>query len=86
MIDKRTIFEIHRLKNMSWSNRKIARTLRIDRGTVKKVCAPSGTDRFEKSDTTLQARPVSGSCQTTARSGLECQRPGRIATPGRKRF
>lgn len=36
MIDKRTIFEIHRLKNLNWSNRKIARTLRIDRGTVKK--------------------------------------------------
>lgn len=36
MIAKRTIFEIHRLKNLNWSNRKIARTLRIDRGTVKK--------------------------------------------------
>jgi len=36
MIAKRTIFEIHRLNNLNWSNRKIARTLRIDRGTVKK--------------------------------------------------
>lgn len=36
MIDKRTIFEIHRLKHLGWSNRKIARHLRIDRGSVKK--------------------------------------------------
>jgi transposase len=38
MIDKRTIFEIHRLKHLGWSDRKIARHLRIDRGSVKKVC------------------------------------------------
>jgi len=36
MIDKRTIFEIHRLKNMGWSNRKIAGNLRIDRKSVIK--------------------------------------------------
>jgi len=36
MIDKRTIFEIHRLKHLGWSDRKIARYLRIDRGSVKK--------------------------------------------------
>ncbi len=36
MLDKRTIFEIHRLKNMGWSDRKIARTLQIDRETVAK--------------------------------------------------
>jgi transposase len=36
MIDKRTIFEIHRLKQLGWSNRKIARHLRIDRDSVKK--------------------------------------------------
>ena len=36
MIDKRTIFEIHRLKHLGWSERKIARHLRIDRGSVKK--------------------------------------------------
>ncbi len=32
MIDKRAIFEIHRLKNLGWSERKIAANLRIDRG------------------------------------------------------
>jgi transposase len=36
MIDKRTIFEIHRLKNQGWSQAKIARQLRIGRNTVKK--------------------------------------------------
>jgi transposase len=36
MIDKRTIFEVHRLKHLGWSERKIARHLRIDRGSVKK--------------------------------------------------
>ena len=35
MIDKTTIFEITRLKNLDWSERKIARHLRIDRETVK---------------------------------------------------
>jgi transposase len=36
MIDKRTIFEIHRLKHLGWSDRKISRQLCIDRGSVKK--------------------------------------------------
>jgi len=36
MIDKHTIFEIHRLNHLNWSVRKIAYTLRIDRQTVKK--------------------------------------------------
>lgn len=36
MIDKTTIFEITRLKFLGWSDRKIARYLRIDRVTVKK--------------------------------------------------
>jgi transposase len=35
-IDPHTIFEIHRLKDLSWSQRKIARHLRIGRRTVKK--------------------------------------------------
>lgn len=36
MIDRRTIFEIHRLKHLGWSRRKIARHLHIDRNSVKK--------------------------------------------------
>jgi len=36
MIDKGIVFEITRLKNLDWSDRKIARHLRIDRTTVKK--------------------------------------------------
>lgn len=36
MLDKRTIFEIHRLKNQEWSERRIARQLGIARKTVKK--------------------------------------------------
>jgi transposase len=35
-IDQRTIFEIHRLNDLDWSERKIARHLRIGRPTVKK--------------------------------------------------
>ena len=35
-IDQHTIFEIHRLNDLSWSERKIARHLRIGRPTVKK--------------------------------------------------
>jgi transposase len=46
MIDKRTIFEIHRLKHLGWSDRKIARHLRIDRGSVKKyVSNPEGVQK-----------------------------------------
>ena len=36
MIDKRTVFEIHMLKNMGWSNRKIAQQLLISRPTIRK--------------------------------------------------
>ena len=36
MINNRTVFEIHRLKNLGWSDRRIARELRIGRTTVKK--------------------------------------------------
>ena len=36
MIDKTTIFEISRLTNLGWSERRIARYLRLDRTTVKK--------------------------------------------------
>ncbi len=36
MISKRTIFEIHRLKDLGWADRKIARKLRLSRDTVKK--------------------------------------------------
>ena len=35
-IDKKLIFEIHRLNHMGWSNRKIARHLCISRPSVKK--------------------------------------------------
>jgi transposase len=35
-IDKHTIFEIHRLNDLSWSERKIARHLRVSRPTVNK--------------------------------------------------
>jgi transposase len=36
MLDKRTIFEIHRLANEGFSQRRIARELRVGRKTVKK--------------------------------------------------
>jgi len=36
MLDKRTIFEIHRLNHQGWSQRRIARELRVGRETVKK--------------------------------------------------
>ncbi len=36
MIERRTIFEIHRLADKRVSNREIARTLHLDRGTVSK--------------------------------------------------
>ena len=36
MIDRRTVFEIHRLKNLGYSFRKIAQTLRISRESAAK--------------------------------------------------
>lgn len=36
MITKRTIFEIHRLKDLGWSARRISRELKLGRPTVKK--------------------------------------------------
>lgn len=40
MLDKATIFEIHRLHHLNWSVRKIARTLRITRKTVTRHLNP----------------------------------------------
>ena len=46
MIDERTVFEIHRLKLQGWSDRKIARELRIDRASVKKyIQTPTATKK-----------------------------------------
>lgn len=45
MLDKATIFEIHRLNHMNWSVRKIARTLRISRKTVMKYLDPERESR-----------------------------------------
>jgi len=36
MLDKRTIFEIHRLRNEGWTQRRIARELQLNRKTVRK--------------------------------------------------
>ena len=36
MIDRQTVFEIHRLHHLGFEERKIARTLRLSRPTVKK--------------------------------------------------
>ena len=36
MIDRQTVFEIHRLHNLGLTERKIARKLRLSRPTVKK--------------------------------------------------
>ena len=40
MLDKATLFEIHRLHHLNWAVRKIARTLRITRKTVKRHLDP----------------------------------------------
>jgi transposase len=40
MLDKATIFEIHRLHHLNWAVRKIARTLRITRKTVTRHLNP----------------------------------------------
>ncbi len=40
MLDKATLFEIHRLHHLNWSVRKIARTLRISRKTVMRHLDP----------------------------------------------
>jgi transposase len=49
MIDKRTVFEVHRLNNMQFSIRQISKQLGLDRGTVKKY--------IEQPDITCQKRP-----------------------------
>jgi len=49
MIDKRAVFEIHRLNNMQFSIRQIAKQLGLDRETVKKY--------IDQPDITCQKRP-----------------------------
>jgi transposase len=36
MLDRRTVFEVHRLRNEGWSKKKIATTLHLNRKTVRK--------------------------------------------------
>lgn len=52
MIEKRMVFEIHRLKNMGFSIRQIAATLNLDRGTVGKYW-----ENPESTYTPKQVRP-----------------------------
>ncbi|NOX35767.1 MAG: transposase, partial [Deltaproteobacteria bacterium] len=43
MLNKRDVFEIHRLKDMRFSVRQIAKTLNLDRGTIAKyIRQPNG--------------------------------------------
>ena len=37
MIDRQTVFEIHRLHDLGYTERKIARKLGISRPTVKRI-------------------------------------------------
>lgn len=48
MIDRRTVFEIHRLNDAGYSARQIARELRLGQKNSQKIPCPSGTDRFAK--------------------------------------
>jgi transposase len=48
MIDRQTVFEIHRLHHLGWSERKIARSLRLSRPTVKKYIANPHPARRKK--------------------------------------
>lgn len=48
MIDRQTVFEIHRLHHLGWSERKIARSLRLSRPTVKKYIATPEPVRGKK--------------------------------------
>ena len=59
-IDSHTIFEIHRLSDLSWSERKIARHLCIGRRTVKKYLHnPQGPAKRRKRSSKLDAyRPL----------------------------
>ena len=49
MLDKATLFEIHRLHHLNWSVRKIARTLRISRKTVMRHLDPDRVCRKRQS-------------------------------------
>lgn len=48
MIDRQTVFEIHRLHHLGWPERKIARSLRLSRPTVKKYIANPNPVRCRK--------------------------------------
>jgi transposase len=50
MLDKRTIFEIHRLDHQGWSHRKIARHLCVARTSVKRY--------LENPERTFPKRPA----------------------------
>ena len=52
MINRRTVFEIHRLKDMQFSIRQIAKTLNLDRGTVARYIKHPDVTRKPK-----QGRP-----------------------------
>lgn len=48
MIDRRTVFEIHRLRNQGFSQRSIARQLQIDRESVTKYLADPDPAAFKR--------------------------------------
>jgi len=57
MIDKRTLFEIHRLKDMGMSNREIAQTIGCSRKTVSKYIANPELKPVKHKGRTLKLAP-----------------------------
>ena len=58
MIDRQTVFEIHRLHHLGWPERKIARSLRLSRPTVKKYIANPNPVRPKKESDLPNSTPT----------------------------
>lgn len=75
MINKRTLFEIHRLKDMQFSIRQIAKTLNLDRGTVTRYIKHPDITRKPKRGRPSKLDPFRESIQEMVEQYPEVKAP-----------
>jgi len=86
MIDRQTVFEIHRLHNLGWKERKIARKLAISRPTVRKYIEDPEPVRQHRNPRTSKLDPFRDLIQAFLEKDPEVNAPVVLQRIGKQGF